>query len=77
MTSPTVTETSITPQGCRDLRTPDVAAVLDAVRATGLSAFPAVGAEDRVSSVVVLVALERNLNPVALQRAVLAYADAL
>jgi hypothetical protein len=49
------------------LRTPDVAAVLDAVRATGKSA----------SELVFAIAVTRDVNPVALRRDVERYADAL
>jgi hypothetical protein len=57
------------------LRTPDVAAVLDAVRTTGKSAHPQRG--ERVSTLVYAVAIARDVNPVALQRDVEQYADAL
>jgi hypothetical protein len=57
------------------LRTPDVAAVLDAVRTTGKSAHPQRG--ERVSDLVYAVAITNNVNPVALQHDVEQYADAL
>jgi hypothetical protein len=56
-------------------RTTGVALVLDAVRATGKGAHPTRG--QRVSDVVTMVAVANNLNPVALQAEVEAYADAL
>lgn len=63
------------PATSQDLRTPAVAAVLDAVRATGLSAFPK--SDGSPADVVFAVAVLRNLNPVELQRQVLAYADGI
>src|SRR4051812_37986998 len=57
------------------LRTPAVAAVLDAVRTTGKSAHPK--RDELVSELVLAVAILHNLNPTELQRDVDAYADAL
>jgi hypothetical protein len=53
--------------------------VLDAVRATGMSAFAPFDAVDRgePSTIVTIVAIARGENPRDLMRAVEAYADAL
>lgn len=57
------------------LRTEPVGAVLDLVRDSGHSAFPNPG--ERVATVVMIVAMNRDLNPVQLQAEIVAYADAL
>lgn len=59
-----------------ELRTPDVAAVLDLVQRTGLSAHDI--APDRTHSpIVAAAAVLQDCDPVALQAAVEAYCDAL
>lgn len=56
-------------------RSDDLAAVLDAVRRTGMSAHPRRG--EQVSSLVLAVAVARDCNPRDLQDEVTAYAVAL
>lgn len=55
----------------------DVAAVLDAVRETGRSAFPTPTETDGIAGLVFAVAVQRGLNPVALQADVNAYVASL
>lgn len=57
------------------LRTPAVAAVLDGVRHTGMSAHAPAG--EPYSNLVFHIAIKLGLNPVALQAEVDTYADAL
>ncbi len=58
------------------LRTPGVACVLDAVRATGQSAHP-VSPDVKVSALVSIVATIHGFNAEALQAEVNAYSDSL
>jgi hypothetical protein len=62
------------------LRTADIAAVLDAVRETGFSAHPRPGngdyGLDGIAPIVFAVAVNRGRNPVELQAEVNAYANA-
>jgi hypothetical protein len=61
------------PDALARYRTPGVAAVLDAVRATGRTAHAEDG--DGVSMLVFAVAVTRGENPVALQREVELYVE--
>ncbi len=59
--------------GCHDQPSDDLRAVLDAVRATGMTAHPKPG--QSISDLVLYVAIDRDLNPVELQAEVRAYAE--
>lgn len=56
-------------------KSPALSTVLDFVRSTGKSAHPQKG--EKVSDLVMMVALMMDQNPIALQAEVEAYADAL